>query len=642
MTAFSGEAADAVGRRSMLIASSVLYFVSGLLMLSAPTLYVLLLARFIVGLGNGLSVTLVPLYISEIAPADTRGRLNTIPQFNGARGLSLSYFFQFMMSLMQQQTWRVMLGALSILSLLFTALTVFYLPETPRWLASKGRLDEAKRVLQRLRGIEDVSGEMELLARGQRVGTDTTIEEFLIGHDDEHADEGSAPGPDKIKLYLPRIARRKSSLGSSALGQGKPLVDHVVSLLGSVHENQLVETNFADWDDVESQRESCSEQFTSDLDGDDTDGSLQSPLLYSPHGNGSMMGSVGRSSSRVLMEGGEAVSSTGIGEGWKLAWRWTEREAADGQREGGYQRIYLHEECVPERRDSILSSPRGGGVPEFVQASALVSQPAFYSKDLLEQRLQRHAGHAPSGAAAGAPRWADLFQPGVKHGLVVGLSLQLLQQFSGINGVLYYTPQILEQAGVDSIFSNTGLSSSSISILITGLTTLLMLPSIAIAMRVMDKSGRRFLLLATIPILIISLFVLILVNVVDVGTMAHAALSTISVTTYSCFFVMGFGPIPNIICAEIFPTNVRGICISICSVAYWIGSILITYIFPLMLEVIGPAGTFGIFAIACIISLIFIFKKVPETMGIPIELITDLFHIGAMQNNKAVPITRLG
>lgn len=64
-------------------------------------------------------------------------------------------------------------------------------------------------------------------------------------------------------------------------------------------------------------------------------------------------------------------------------------------------------------------------------------------------------------------------------------------QFSGINGVMYYTPQILEQAGVEVLLSKMGISSASASLLISAITTLLMLPSIAIAMRLMDISGRR-------------------------------------------------------------------------------------------------------------------------------------------------------
>lgn len=64
-------------------------------------------------------------------------------------------------------------------------------------------------------------------------------------------------------------------------------------------------------------------------------------------------------------------------------------------------------------------------------------------------------------------------------------------QFSGINGVLYYTPQILEQAGVGVLLSNMGIGSTSSSLLISAITTLLMLPCIAVAMRLMDLSGRR-------------------------------------------------------------------------------------------------------------------------------------------------------
>ena len=73
--------------------------------------------------------------------------------------------------------------------------------------------------------------------------------------------------------------------------------------------------------------------------------------------------------------------------------------------------------------------------------------------------------------------------------LLEGSSLSV--QFSGINGVLYYTPQILEDAGVEVLLSNMGLGSESASFLISAFTTLLMLPCIGVAMRLMDISGRR-------------------------------------------------------------------------------------------------------------------------------------------------------
>lgn len=158
ITTISGPVSDRIGRRPVLIISSVLYFVSGLIMLLAPNVYVLLLARLIDGFGIGLAITIVPVYISETAPPEIRGQLNTLPQFTGSSGMFLSYCMVFAMSLMDLPNWRFMLGILSIISVFYFGLTVLYLPESPRWLVSKGRMIEAKRVLQRLRGKEDVTG----------------------------------------------------------------------------------------------------------------------------------------------------------------------------------------------------------------------------------------------------------------------------------------------------------------------------------------------------------------------------------------------------------------------------------------------------------------------------------------------------
>jgi sugar phosphate permease len=122
-----------------------------------------------------------------------------------------------------------------------------------------------------------------------------------------------------------------------------------------------------------------------------------------------------------------------------------------------------------------------------------------------------------------------------------------------------------------------------------------------------------------------------MVNILDVGTTVHAALSTISLILYFCFFVMGFGPIPNILCAEIFPTTVRGICIAICAFASWIGDIIVTYTLPVMLNSTGLAGVFGMYAVFCILALVFVYMKVPETKGMPLEVIIEFFSVGAKQ-----------
>ncbi|XVE94372.1 hypothetical protein REPUB_Repub02eG0003200 [Reevesia pubescens] len=676
ITTCSGAISDWLGRRPMLIISSMLYFISGLVMLWSPNVYILCLARLLDGFGIGLAVTLVPIYISETAPSEIRGLLNTLPQFTGSGGMFLSYCMVFGMSLMDSPSWRLMLGVLSIPSLLYFALTVFYLPESPRWLVSKGKMLEAKQVLQRLRGREDVSGEMALLVEGLGIGGETSVEEYIIGPADELADsQEPTADKDKIRLYGPQeglswVAKPvtgQSTLGlashqGSMVNQSIPLMDPLVTLFGSVHEN-LPETgsmrsmlfpNFGSmfstaephvknehWDEESLQREG--DGYASYSAGEDSDDNLHSPLISrqttslekdmvprASHGSILSM----RRHSTLVQDSGEAVGSTGIGGGWQLAWKWSEREGEDGKKEGGFKRIYLHEEGVPgSRRGSLVSLP-GNDMPaegEFIQAAALVSQPALYSKELMDQRPVGPAMVHPSETASKGPVWAALLEPGVKRALLVGVGIQILQQFSGINGVLYYTPQILEDAGVEVLLSNLGLGSDSASFLISAFTTLLMLPCIGVAMRLMDISGRRRLLLTTIPVLIVSLIILVFSELVDLGTVVSAAISTTCVIIYFCCFVMGYGPIPNILCSEIFPTRVRGLCIAICALAFWIGDIIVTYTLPVMLSSIGLAGIFGIYAVVCLISWVFVFLKVPETKGMPLEVITEFFAVGARQ-----------
>ncbi|KAJ7958005.1 Monosaccharide-sensing protein 2 [Quillaja saponaria] len=642
ITTCSGPIADCLGRRPMLIISSVFYFIGGLVMLWSPNVYVLCIARLLAGFGIGLAVTLVPLYISETAPSDIRGSLNTLPQFSGSGGMFMSYCMIFGMSFMTSPSWKLMLAVLSIPSLIYFILTVFFLPESPRWLVSKGKMVDAKKVLQRLRGREDVSGEMALLVEGLGVGGETSIEEYIIGPADEGADgQESTIEKDNIRLYGPEeglswVAKPvtgQSSIGlvsrhGSIVNQSVPLMDPLVTLFGSVHEN-LPETgsmrsmlfpNFGSmfstaephdrneqWDEEDLHREG--EEYESEATGGDSDDNLHS----------------------------EAVGSTGIGGGWQLAWKWSEKEGENGNKQGGFKRIYLHQEGVPgSRRGSLVSLP--GDVHEegqFIQASALVSQPALYSKALIDQQTVGPAMVHPSETALKGPIWAALLEPGVKHALFVGIGIQILQQFSGINGVLYYTPQILEEAGVEVLLANLGIGTESASFLISAFTTLLMLPSIGVSMRLVDISGRRKLLLTTIPVLIVALIILVIGNIVDLGSVVHAVISTACVVIYFCCFVMAYGPIPNILCSEIFPTRVRGLCIAVCSLAFWTGDIIVTYTVPVMLSSIGLAGIFGIYAIVCFISWIFVFLKVPETKGMPLEVITEFFAVGARQATAA-------
>ncbi|GAV86189.1 Sugar_tr domain-containing protein, partial [Cephalotus follicularis] len=668
ITTISGPLSDSLGRRPLLILSSILYFLSGLVMLWTPDVYVLLLARLLDGFGIGLAVTLVPVYISETAPPEIRGQLNTLPQLCGSGGMFLSYCMVFGMSLMDSPSWRLMLGILSIPSLVYIALTVFFLPESPRWLVSKGRMLEAKQVLQRLRGREDVSAELALLVEGLGVARETSIEEYIISpandltNDDENKDNIKLYGPEEGLSWVAKPITGQSTLGmasrqGSLANRSSALVDPLVTLFNSVHENtsemgsmrsmlfQNTGSMFSmagqqgkneSWD-VESPRDA--EDYASDAARGDSDDNLQNPLLSRqttsmekdvPHPTYSNMSSMRQGSSLTHDNAGD--QAMGIGGGWQLAWKWSERFGEDGKKEGGFQRIYLHQESSPASRRGSILSVHGADIPEageFFQAAALVSQPAHYSKDPIHQRAAGLAMAHPSETAKKGPTWNDLLEPGVKRALMVGVGLQILQQVSGINGILYYTPQILKQAGVAVLLSNMGIGSDSASLLISALSTLLMLPCIVVSMRLMDVAGRRCLMLATIPILVVALLSLVLSSIISMGFVIQATISTAGVIVYLSCFVMAFGVIPNILCSEIFPTRVRGFCIAICCLTYWIGNIIVTYSTPVMLNAIGLPGVFTIYAVGCIVSWIFVFLKVPETKGMPLEVISEFFAVGA-------------
>ncbi|PPS19163.1 hypothetical protein GOBAR_AA01473 [Gossypium barbadense] len=676
ITTCSGYISDWLGRRLLLIISSVFYFLSGIVMIWSPNVYILLLGRLMDGFGVGLAVTLVPVYISETAPPEIRGLLNTLPQFTGSIGMFLSYCMVFGMSLSTIPNWRLMLGVLSIPSLVYFALTVFFLPESPRWLVSKGRMCEAIKVLQRLRDREDVTAEMALLVEGLGVGGETSIEEYIVGPANEDIEDPDISADrDQIKLYGPEpglswVARPvtgRSTLGlvsrhgSIASQSALVPVDPVVTLFGNIHA-KLPETGsmqsvlfphfgsmfsvggnqarHEEWDEDESViREG--EDYLSDAAAGDSDDNLHSPLISRqtttvetgivPPAQGSF------ANLRLisLMQGndGELVGSTGIGGGWQLVWKWSKKESQE--KEEGFKRIYLRQEGTPGSIRGSLVSLSGAVAPsdsKYVKAVALVSQPALFSKELMKEHPVGPAMIHPTETAQG-PSWSDLFEPGVKHALLVGVGIQILQQFSGINGVLYYTPQILKQAGVVFLLSNMGISSASASLLLSGITILLMLPSIAVAMRLMDIAGRRSLLLTTIPLLTISLLVLVIGAIVKMGNVTNAALSTISVVLCFFFFVMGFGPIPNILCTEIFPTRVRGICIAVCFLISWICNIIVTYSLPVLLKSIGLGGLFGMYAVVCAVSWVFVFVKVPETKGMPLEVIMDVFSVGAKRTS---------
>jgi SP family arabinose:H+ symporter-like MFS transporter len=173
-----GWPADRFGRKATLLWIGVLYFVGAVGSGLAPNVSVFILARFIGGLGIGISTVVAPMYISEIAPPKHRGRLAGMFQFNIVFGILIAFVSNALLAGIGPNAWRWMLGVAAFPSLLYAALC-FGLPESPRWLLSRrGDREAALQVLQR---IEPEASPTELAAEADTI-TAASSEKVSSGH----------------------------------------------------------------------------------------------------------------------------------------------------------------------------------------------------------------------------------------------------------------------------------------------------------------------------------------------------------------------------------------------------------------------------------------------------------------------------
>ncbi|CAM0873993.1 unnamed protein product [Alopecurus aequalis] len=598
VTIFAGSLLDWLGRRAVLIHSSLLLFTGGVLMLWSPNIYILLLARLIVGSGSGLVFTCVPIYISETSSPDMRGSLGTLPQFMFIVGIISSYCMVFWMTLVSSPNWRVMIGSIFAPSIVYFAFLVFYLPESPRWLVSDGKISEARVSLQWLRGKDDVSGEISLIVDGMNI-----IPGMGIGGNDI----SDAQGQSFIRTSTSQLSRYSSLYWH--------LSDPLVDLLGSIHENMSetggVRNNFfpafSSFNVVERER----------MDGyREEDNSAQQNREAYPADEGNN----GDSLQASLLS--QAATADGSDTNAPLT---SEGSSSYLRRHGTTGLVQdfvasLHDHDIEEEEEE-----------EIHEAASFSHQHAHNDVEGARRHPSRQQIVRVSETTDMKPKWRVLLQPGVRHALCHGMLIQALQESAGINGLLRYSPQILEQVGVVSLFSDIGLGSHSTAILISALNALLMLPCITASMILMDICGRRALLLATTPILMLSLSTISLSSIMNMGSVAQAILFHVTLTVCFCSYVVGLGPIPNILCSEMFPTRARATCASFCALSFWFGRLLSTYCFPVMLSTIGLTGACGVYAFMCSIILLFVYLRVPETKGLPLELIAEIFKFSKQE-----------
>ncbi|XP_027355303.1 polyol transporter 5-like [Abrus precatorius] len=154
----AGGTSDWIGRRYTIVLAGVIFFAGAILMGFSPNYAFLMFGRFVAGIGIGFAFLIAPVYTSEISPTSSRGYLTSFPEVFLNGGILIGYISNYGFSKLPLRLgWRLMLGVGAIPSI-FLAVAVLAMPESPRWLVAKGRLGEAKKVLNRISDSKEEAG----------------------------------------------------------------------------------------------------------------------------------------------------------------------------------------------------------------------------------------------------------------------------------------------------------------------------------------------------------------------------------------------------------------------------------------------------------------------------------------------------
>lgn len=200
---------------------------------------------------------------------------------------------------------------------------------------------------------------------------------------------------------------------------------------------------------------------------------------------------------------------------------------------------------------------------------------------------------------------SELLNPRVRPIIVIGIVLAVFQQWCGINVIFNYAQEIFASAGFD-------INSTLKSIVATGLINLIFT---IIALPLVDKLGRRKLMLLGAAGLTI-IYVLI-AGAYALGIMGLPVL--LLVLAAIAIYALTLAPVTWVLLSEIFPNRVRGMAMSVGTLALWIACFLLTYTFPLLNANLGASGSFLLYGIICALGFVFVLRSVPETKGVTLE-----------------------
>ncbi len=275
----------------------------------------------------------------------------------------------------------------------------------------------------------------------------------------------------------------------------------------------------------------------------------------------------------------------------RLAWRWMFTAVAIPS-----MVFFVGSLLVPE-------SPRWLAKAGYFERAAAVltriggSQHAAKELADIQQSLQ--------GASRDKVNLATLWSKALRRPLLIGIFLAVLQQWCGINIIFSYAQDIFQAAG----YHITGVL---FEIMVTGLVNLVFT---FVAIGLVDKLGRRFLMLLGAGGLVVTHLLL------GWAFLEHLKGSPVVVLVMAAIgcYAMTLAPVTWVLISEIFPNRIRGTAVSLAVSALWIADFILTQTFPLLKSAVGNVGAFWLYAAICAAGLLFILKFVPETRNRSLE-----------------------
>jgi sugar porter (SP) family MFS transporter len=224
--------------------------------------------------------------------------------------------------------------------------------------------------------------------------------------------------------------------------------------------------------------------------------------------------------------------------------------------------------------------------------------------------------------------YRGLFTKVLRPVLIIGIGLAIIQQVTGINTILYYAPTIFVMTGFES---NTAAILSSISV---GITFVLFT---VLSIFLVDRIGRRPLLLWGLAGMCVGLVLLAISFYLKglVPTELMTLITLLSMLLYIASFSVSLGPIMWLLITEIYPLPIRGVGASLATTVNWVSNMLVALTFLTLTTWLSVSGTFLLYFFLGILSLVFIYKLVPETKCVTLEKIEENLY-------RRLPSRRLG